>query len=232
MIGTTSSRLGILALLSLCLSCNSIKDKVDQIGQEPWPENVHLQVLGARQVFDKNWEVKFKIENDGDGPFSLQELTEKQAKLVLSDFTMEASLAVARSTGSRTSPYHNSVIDETNHERHFMSGIPLRTGLGIGQGTLGFELGAIAGVGWTDAQSNMCSHESGLRPILGGYLGPVLRIGGRYPTRLSVQVQSAWPISARCTNVPHDGSERNAPTWFTDPPPDPSLLAQVAVPLW
>jgi uncharacterized membrane protein YfhO len=85
MIGTTSSRLGILALLSLCLSCNSIKDKVDQIGQEPWPENVHLQVLGARQVFDKNWEVKFKIENDGDGPFSLQELTEKQAKLVLSD---------------------------------------------------------------------------------------------------------------------------------------------------
>jgi hypothetical protein len=147
-------------------------------------------------------------------------------------FTMEASLAVARSTGSRTLPYHNSVIDETNHERHFMSGIPLRTGLGIGQGTLGFELGAIAGVGWTDAQSNMCSHESGLRPILGGYLGPVLRIGGRYPTRLSVQVQSAWPISARCTNVPHDGSERNAPTWFTDPPPDPSLLAQVAVPLW
>jgi hypothetical protein len=85
MIGTTSSRLGILALLSFCLSCNSIQDKVDQIGQEPWPENVHLQVLGARQVFDKNWEVKFKIENDGDGPFSLQELTEKQAKLVLSD---------------------------------------------------------------------------------------------------------------------------------------------------
>jgi uncharacterized membrane protein YfhO len=87
MIGTTSSRLGILVLLSSCLSCNSIKDKVDQIGQEPWPQNVHLQVLGARQVFDENWEVKFNIENDGDSPFSLQELTEKQAKMILSDGT-------------------------------------------------------------------------------------------------------------------------------------------------
>ena len=85
MIGTTFPSLRVLALLAFCLSCNSIKDKVDQLGQEPWPQNVHLQVLGARQVFDNNWEVKFKIENDGDGPFSLQELTEKQAKLVLSD---------------------------------------------------------------------------------------------------------------------------------------------------
>lgn len=69
------------------LACNSIKDKVDQIGQESWPENVQLQVVGVRQVFDKNWEVKISLQNVGDAPFSLENLTDKEAKLILSDGT-------------------------------------------------------------------------------------------------------------------------------------------------
>ena len=85
--GPISACLRMLVLLSSCLSCNAIRDKVDQVGLEPWPENVHLQVVGAQQVFDKNWEVKFNIQNDADSPFVLERLTEKQAKLILNDGT-------------------------------------------------------------------------------------------------------------------------------------------------
>jgi len=81
------ARLAVALVFIAPLACNSIKDKVDQIGQESWPENVQLQVVGVRQVFDKNWEVKVSLQNDGDAPFSLENLTDKQAKLILRDGT-------------------------------------------------------------------------------------------------------------------------------------------------
>ena len=81
----------VLALVFIApLACNSIKDRVEQIGQESWPEKVQLQVVGVRQVFDKNWEVKISLQNDGDAPFPLENLTDKQAKLILSDGTRRA----------------------------------------------------------------------------------------------------------------------------------------------
>jgi hypothetical protein len=127
--------------------------------------------------------------------------------------------------------YYDELDQMTSNNRRFTLGIPLRAGFGIGTGVFGIELGLVAGGTYASLTSNVCPSESRLRLVLGGYPGPVVRLGSERQIRIAAQFQMISPISPKCTNW--DGSMTSDqvslhPVWFYDSPPNPSIAGQLA----
>ena len=146
--------------------------------------------------------------------------------------TFEADVAAIRESTEWTLTYYDYLNEETSHNRRFLIGVPLRAGVGLGRQAFGFEVGAVAGAGYENLKSDICSNDSGVRPMLGGYLGPVIRIGSINPIRIAAQLQMISPIMRRCSNTGGSNMNSYGPIWFADSPPNPSLVAQVAIPVW
>jgi len=136
--------------------------------------------------------------------------------------TAEAAIAASRDTTSWTLTYHTYNIRETSHNRRFLFGIPLRAGLGIGPGVFGVEFGVVAGAAFSSLKSDICENQSALKPMLGGYAGPVLRVGSERAIRIAAQFQMVSPIMPRCSNS-------GTPHWFSDSPPNPAIVTQLGL---
>jgi hypothetical protein len=143
--------------------------------------------------------------------------------------TVEAALAAARDRSSWTLPYFDKQPEQPSHNRRLLIGIPLRVGIGLGPGVFGFELGAVAGAAYSSLKSDICSNQAGLKPMLGAYAGPVLRLGQERSIRIAAQIQSISPIMPRCTNTGDPDGAHYVPVWFSDTPPDPAFVSQLAM---
>jgi hypothetical protein len=147
--------------------------------------------------------------------------------------TLEATLAATRDTESITLEFYTNQGMQTANTRRFTLGIPLRLGFGIGSEVFGVEFGGVAGATWASLRSNVCPNDSKLRPVFGGYAGPVMRIGRERRIRLAAQFQMISPILPKCSNIGEGisaaGDVTRFPVWFYDSPPNPSIVGQLGI---
>jgi len=142
----------------------------------------------------------------------------------------EGGLAVSSSSIDNSLEYDDVDGEDEDVSSRLLLGAPLRAALVWRPGRVfSLELGAVAGLAWSQSDSTQCGeHDSEIDPLLGAYFGPAFHFGERDEIAVGAHVQAIVPGQLRCTNTNRDPVTGDwGPGWFDDDEPDPTLIGQL-----